>query len=249
MLHQVGEHVEEFVPRLPQTEHQSALRFHIGKQPFGVGEQSQGPGVDALATADGPVEPGHRLGVVVEDVGPRLHQPLERSGLVEEIGHEHLDGRPRRRADRLDRPPEVLSAAVGQVIAGHARDHHVLQPQSPRRLGHPLRLVEFQRLGLPLGHRAESAGPRADVAQDHERGRPLRPAFEAVGALRRGADRFEFELRDQVGRLRMTAPRREILPQPGRQAARRWQRDGRLRGRQDWQDNRGRGQRRFTRHG
>ena len=108
---------------------------------------------------------------------------LERPILPDEVGHENLDHGARRRPHGLHRPPKMIGPAVGQVVAGDARDHDVLQPEPPRRLGHPFRLVEFEFLGLTLGHRAEPARPRADIAENHERCRPLRPAFETVGAL------------------------------------------------------------------
>ena len=38
MVDEVGEHVEEFVPRFAEAEHQAALGLHLGAQPLGVGE-------------------------------------------------------------------------------------------------------------------------------------------------------------------------------------------------------------------
>ncbi len=94
---------------------------------------------------------------------------------------------------------KMLGAAVGQVIARDRSNHHVSQAQSHGRFGHAVRLIGFQRLGLALGHGAKSAGPRADVAQDHEGGRLLRPALHAVGALGAFAHRFQPQFFDQPG--------------------------------------------------
>jgi hypothetical protein len=149
---------------------------------------------------------------VVEDVRLRLHEPLERPVLADEVGHEHLDRRAGRGPHRLDRPSEMLRTAVGQIVAGHARDHHVLEAEPSGRLGDPLRLVVLEHLGLTLGHRAEATGPRADVAEDHERRRLLRPALEPVGTLGRRADRFEVQFGDQAGGLAVAAAGAEILP-------------------------------------
>jgi hypothetical protein len=114
-----------------------------------------------------------------------------------------------------------IGSAIGQVVSCDARDHDVRKTQSFRRLGDALRLVEFELLGLALGHRAEAAGPRTDVAENHECGGARRPAFEPVGALGRRAHGFEAELGDQVGCLRMAATGAEVLPQPRRQTAHR----------------------------
>ena len=70
--------------------------------------------------------------------------------------------------------------------------------------------------GLSLGDRAEAAGPRADVAQDHEGGRPLRPALGPVGALRAFADRLEPQVFDDLAREKHSRSRQGPL-QPGRQ--------------------------------
>ena len=84
-----------------------------------------------------------------------------------------------------------------------------LQAQPGRRFGHAFGLVDFERLGLALGHRAEAARPRADVAQDHERGGPLGPALHAVGALGAFADGLQPQFVDQSGREVVAVAQRE----------------------------------------
>ena len=95
----------------------------------------------------------------------------------------------------------MLSAAVGDVIAGNRRDDDVLEIHSPDSLGHALRfiLLEGERLGRV--DRTESAGTRAPVSRDHHgRGAtaPALPTIRALGAL---ADRVEPEIGDhRLGR-------------------------------------------------
>src|SRR5690606_13702909 len=81
-----------------------------------------------------------------------------------------------------DAVDEVLGAAVTQVIAVHAGDHHVLQAHVCNRLGEPARLVGIRGLGPAVGHVAEAAAPRAYVAQDHEGRRAVAEALVDVGA-------------------------------------------------------------------
>src|SRR5690554_497876 len=72
-------------------------------------------------------------------------------------------------------------AAVGKVIAGHARHGGVLQAHLTHRLGHATRLVEVERRRLARVDLAEVAAARALVAADEERRLAILPAFEDVG--------------------------------------------------------------------
>jgi hypothetical protein len=84
-----------------------------------------------------------------------------------------------RLADAVD---EVAGAAVAQVVAVDAGDHHVLQLQRGDGLGQVLRLVHVQRVGPAVADVAERAAAGALVAHDHEGGRALAEAFADVGA-------------------------------------------------------------------
>ena len=95
-----------------------------------------------------------------------------------------------------------------------------LQTQPGSRLGHALGLVDLERRGLALGHRAKAAGARAGVAHDHERGGPLAPALHAVGALGAFADGLQAQFFDQPGREMVAVAQRDILLEPARQALR-----------------------------
>ena len=63
-----------------------------------------------------------------------------------------------------------------------------------RGLGHAGRLVVFERLRRALVDRAEAARPRADVAEDHERGGAAGVALGPVGAAGVLADRLQPQL-------------------------------------------------------
>jgi hypothetical protein len=77
---------------------------------------------------------------------------------------------------------KVLAAAVAQVVAVDAGDHHVLQAQLGDGLGQVERLVLVQRVGAAVAHVAERAAARALVAHDHEGGRAVAEAFADVRA-------------------------------------------------------------------
>src|SRR6185437_15424262 len=84
-----------------------------------------------------------------------------------------------------------------------------LQAEGGDGLRDAARLVEVDRLRPALGHSAESATARAQVAQHHEGGGLVVPAFPDVGAVRALADRVQIE------RSRQTLERVEILPYRG----------------------------------
>ena len=76
------------------------------------------------------VEPRHRLGVVVQHVGPRCDHRVQRGGTALEIGDQELDAAARRFApDRPHRGREGGGAAVGQVVPVDRGDHDVLEPE------------------------------------------------------------------------------------------------------------------------
>src|SRR2546423_10845238 len=72
------------------------------------------------------------------------------------------------------------------------------QPKHTHRLSHPPRLVPINRLRTPLRHRAKSASPRADIAQQHERRSLVIPAFANIRTLRRLAYRMQSESARQL---------------------------------------------------
>ena len=108
---------------------------------------------------------------------------VERGGVALAVGDQHLDvvrGSAARMA-AIGRG-EVRGTAVGQVVAGHARDHRVLEAERDHRVGDPGRLVDFGRQRVAGVDEAEPAGPGAALAQHHERGGAVGPALVDVGA-------------------------------------------------------------------
>ena len=73
-----------------------------------------------------PVEPRHRLGVVVEHVGPGLEHRPQRPFVALEIGNQHFDAAVRApRLDRANRRGERARAEVRQIVAIDRRDDDV----------------------------------------------------------------------------------------------------------------------------
>ena len=93
----------------------------------------------------------------------------------------------------------------------------MLQAQSLGGLGQPLWLIGFERRGLAFVDRAEAAGPRADSAQDHERGRLLRPTFHAIGAFGLFANRFQPQIGQHLGRAEVAVAQGHVLLEPAGQ--------------------------------
>ena len=114
-----------------------------------------------------------------------------------------------------------MGAAVGQVVARDAGDHHVLEAHLADRLGHAARLVVIIP-GRPAGlDGAEAAGTGAGVAQDHDRGGALLPALPDVGAAGFLAHRVEGQAAHQALELLVVGAAGQARPDPVRVAARR----------------------------
>ena len=146
-------------------------------------------------------ETADRFEVVVENVRVRREHRLDGLIVLVEIRHEDFDHNAGVQcAHRFNRLAEMFGATVLQIIARHRRDDDVLEPHPSRSLGHPVRLIRLERERLGRGHRAKSAGARAAVARDHERGRAFAPAFPMVRTLRALADGVEFEFVEQRAR-------------------------------------------------
>ena len=84
----------------------------------------------ARARPHGEVFRRHRLEIVVEHVGTRGDDGLQRPVLAQEVGRQHLDrGAGRARADGADDVGEVPAAAVRQVVAVDRRDRRRAQAE------------------------------------------------------------------------------------------------------------------------
>ena len=111
-------------------------------------------------------------------------------------------------AQLADRGRERAGAAVGQVVAGDARDHDVVEAHRRDRLGDPARLVVVEPGGLAGLDRAEAAGPGARVAEDHHRRGALVPALPDVRAAGLLAHGVEVEAAQQALEVVVVVARR-----------------------------------------
>jgi len=138
-----------------------------------------------------------------------------------EVGDQHFDRRRGQAAAQLgDGAGENLGAAVGKVVAVHARDHDELEPHLRDGLGQPRRLVQIERLGRAVRHRAVGAVARAHVAQNHERRGLVLPTFTDVGAVGFLADGVQLEVAHQAfERDVVSAPGAGTLSQDGLRSA------------------------------
>ena len=189
---QVHERLAQLRPRLSQPDHDRRLGVDRGGsgrpaefarvrlRPLENAERS----VVSSSLPDRLLQPRDRLDVVVEDVRPCRHHRPERRLLSVEVGDQDLDAHAGARvAQAPDRVGEDARAAVGQIVAGHACDHDVIEAQAADGLGHAARLVQVVDGGPVRLDRAEPAGAGAGVAEDHDRGRSLVPALAHVRAL------------------------------------------------------------------
>ena len=101
-------------------------------------------------------------------------------------------------ADLGDDVDEGLRGAEVVVVAVHAGDDGVLEAELRDGVGDAAGLRMVDGFGLALGHGAEAAAARAEVAEHHEGGRLLIPALADVGAVGALADGVEVELAGQL---------------------------------------------------
>ena len=138
----------------------------------------------ARARPHGQIARRHRFEIVVEDVGLRRDDRLDRAVLAQEIGREHLDRRGRAaRADRADGCAKCCAPPSAKIVAVDRGDDDVgkpeLSPSPPRRARARAGRARPGNPGLDV---AEGAGARAGVAHDHEGGVLLLPALADIGA-------------------------------------------------------------------
>ena len=199
---------------LAEAEHQPALGLNVRIAAFDAAEEFERPAVVRLAAADPAIQPRNGFGVVIEHVGGGVDDTVQCVFAMHEVGREHLDRRAGRRADFADAAGEMLRSAVGQVVAGHAGNHHMPQPQPPGRLGNAPRLVRFRRRRAAVLDRAEPTTPRADLAENHEGGRLLGVTLHAIRTAGLVADRLQVQFLQQPGREVVGVARRHIALQP-----------------------------------
>ena len=88
-----------------------------------------------------------------------------------------------------------MRPAIRQIVAIHARDHHVAELHLRRHFSDMARLFGIERElllgGGAFGHGTKAATAGAQVSEDHERRRAAMKAFVHVRAARRLADRVQ----------------------------------------------------------
>ena len=134
---EVGQGGQHLVLPLPHAEDDARLGGEPGVR--GPGQHGEAAGV-AGRRPDRPLQPGHRLEVVVEHVGPGVEDGVERRPVALAVARSAP--RPRCRGSAAGRRRwwrRRPGAPVGQVVAGHAGDHGVGQahaappPRPPAR--------------------------------------------------------------------------------------------------------------------
>jgi hypothetical protein len=108
----------------------------------------------------------------------------------------------------------VGEPAVGEVVAGHHREHRVREAHALDGLGHPSGLVGGRFQGLAGVDQAEAAGPGAALAEHHERGGAVGPAVAEVGAAGLLAHGDEAELAHRLLERQHLAADLHLRPQP-----------------------------------
>jgi len=172
----------------PRPKHQPRLGRNFRMRFLGTPQQLQRPLVHR-AFAHLPIEPRHRLSIVIENIRPHgQHHVLAHSNRREnpESALPLLQPGTRRRIS-LDRARKNVRAAVGLVVAVHGSH----QPRSANPI---LATASATRNGssssgrahrLARRHRAKSASSRANVPQNHERRRAMLPALAHVSGTAR----------------------------------------------------------------
>ena len=98
---------------------------------------------------------------------------------------------------------KMPDAAVRQIVAIDRRDDDVVRGPASRTASATRRGSSRSSVGrLAVRHGAVAAGARADVAEDHERGRAVVPALADVRAVRLLADGVQPEVPHQLVRRR-----------------------------------------------
>ena len=100
--------------------------------------------------------------------------------------------------DCSDRLSKDRRAAIRHVITVDRRDDDVREVEGRDGVRNPRRLRRIDGVRASMANRAVAARTRADIAEDHERRRPVRPAFADIGAARLLADRMKVQVAHQA---------------------------------------------------
>ena len=131
---QVVHHLQHFVPLFAQPQHDAGLGEHRRIELLHALQQPQRMEI-ARARPHGEILRRHGFEIVVEHVGLGGDDDFERAVLAQEIRRQDFDGGPRRvRADGADGLREMLSSAVGKIVAVDRGDDDVVEAKFRRCL-------------------------------------------------------------------------------------------------------------------
>ena len=192
-LAEIAEDLEKLFGLFADADHESGLGNDVGLHLLGAREQVERALVTSSGACDA-IEARHGLGVVIQDVGPRVNDDAQ--GLVDtlEVRDQDFDGTAGLRfTNPTDDVGENRGSADVVVIAIDAGDYGKFQSELLNGFGDAARLVVVDRFGAPLRYGAESAATRTEVTEQHEGRGLVVPALADVGALCRLADGVEVE--------------------------------------------------------
>lgn len=218
---------ENFFARFAKTEHHPGFGGDAGRHISRATEQFEGALIHG-ALADLAIEPRDSFHVVIQDVGLGGHHGLESVPIAAKIGDQDFDFASwDARANFRDGARKDGGTAVGLIVAIHGSDDGVAQSHSGDGFGDAFGLVFGGRAErFAAGDGAESAGARANVAQDHEGGGAVFPALAYIGATRAFADRVEIERAHGALQFLIFGSAEEAHAQPGRARVRHGRRSG-----------------------
>ena len=209
---QVGKEAIDLADRLAETDHQSGL----DGQPCGL-RPSQHSKASCVAggRAHGPLQTRNRLHVVVEHIRAHVEQSLLRCRIALCVADQRLDPGARAAfADRDHTRRHVGHAAVVEVVAGHHREHRMLQIHGSDRLGNAARFVGLGRLRLARVDEAEAASPGAAFSEHHERRGTVGPTIAEVRAAGLLAHRHQPVIAYGLLQRQHVRPQLHLRPQP-----------------------------------
>ena len=105
-------------------------------------------------------------------------------------------------------------AAIVEVVAGHHREHGVIETEPIDRLGHPLGFVGGGCLRVAGVDQAEAARPGAALAEHHERRGAVGPALAEVRAAGVLAHRDEVELAQRLAEPQHVGAELDLRAEP-----------------------------------
>ena len=136
---------------------------------------------------------------MVEDFGLRVDDYLDGVVAALEIGDEDFYlAAGRLPADLVDDHGKGARAAEDIVVTVHAGDDGMLEAEGGDGFGNATGFIVIDGVRTALGHGAEAAAARADVAQHHESGGLVVPALADVGAMGALADGMEVEVAGEL---------------------------------------------------